>query len=246
MHLGRDRPLLQHPRESQAGELVALVDVEDLWLAVAGQCLLQGIDAELALRREGQRPTGRSTTPTSHHKRRQGPAGACRHTATPADQAIAPRRRKRRHRLEHAAFTCVHAARSSMCWIARFSAFGDSASTHRALEQPSFCEITARIIITEHDLEIWQSLPRLGLRITYNALTYHAIIVLYKFAALIIVYLYSISLYIWHKSAKMNGLKSAMARLVAPLCIIFRILRCAASAHDAVINCWGAIYLAST
>ena len=35
--------------------------------------------------------------------------------------------------LEHAAFTCVHAARSSMCWIARFSAFGDAASTHRAL-----------------------------------------------------------------------------------------------------------------
>ena len=35
--------------------------------------------------------------------------------------------------LEHAAFTCVHAARSSLCWIARFSAFGDSASTHRAL-----------------------------------------------------------------------------------------------------------------
>ncbi len=34
---------------------------------------------------------------------------------------------------EHAAFTCVHAARSSMCRIARFSAFGDSASTHRAL-----------------------------------------------------------------------------------------------------------------
>ena len=58
MHLGRDRPLLQHPRESQAGELAALVDVEDLWLAVAGQCLLHGIDAELALHREGQRPTG--------------------------------------------------------------------------------------------------------------------------------------------------------------------------------------------
>jgi hypothetical protein len=37
--------------------------------------------------------------------------------------------------LEHAAFTYVHAARSNMCWIARFSAFGDSASTHRALEQ---------------------------------------------------------------------------------------------------------------
>jgi len=36
--------------------------------------------------------------------------------------------------LEHAAFTYVHAARSSMCWIARFSAFGDSASTHRALD----------------------------------------------------------------------------------------------------------------
>ena len=36
-------------------------------------------------------------------------------------------------RLEHAAFTYVHAARSSMCWIARFSAFGDAASTHRAL-----------------------------------------------------------------------------------------------------------------
>jgi hypothetical protein len=35
--------------------------------------------------------------------------------------------------LEHAAFTCVHAARSSICWIARFSAFGDSASTHPAL-----------------------------------------------------------------------------------------------------------------
>jgi len=38
--------------------------------------------------------------------------------------------------LEHAAFTYVHAARSSICWIARFSAFGDSASTHRALEGP--------------------------------------------------------------------------------------------------------------
>ena len=35
--------------------------------------------------------------------------------------------------LEHAAFTHVHAARSGMCWIARLSAFGDSASTHRAL-----------------------------------------------------------------------------------------------------------------
>jgi len=35
--------------------------------------------------------------------------------------------------LEHAAFTCAHAPCSSFCLVAGFSAFGDAASTHRAL-----------------------------------------------------------------------------------------------------------------
>jgi len=58
----------------------------------------------------------------------------CRHLFPCNPGTLSGRSFGRFRRLEHAAFTCVPAARSSMCWIARFSAFGDAASTHRALK----------------------------------------------------------------------------------------------------------------
>ena len=54
IHADRNRPLLQHPRERRAGELAALVGIEDLRLAMPGQRRGHGIAAELGLQRDRQ------------------------------------------------------------------------------------------------------------------------------------------------------------------------------------------------
>ena len=46
VHGDRDAGVLEHIGEVKAGELAALVGIEDLRLAVSGQRLLQGLDAE--------------------------------------------------------------------------------------------------------------------------------------------------------------------------------------------------------
>ncbi len=46
VHGDRDLGVLEHAGEVEAGELAALVGVEDLGLAVSGHRLVQGLDAE--------------------------------------------------------------------------------------------------------------------------------------------------------------------------------------------------------
>ncbi len=46
VHRDRDAGVREHIGEVCAGELATLVGVEDLGLAVAGQCLSQGLDAD--------------------------------------------------------------------------------------------------------------------------------------------------------------------------------------------------------
>ena len=52
IHADADRLVLQHLREGCAGELAALVGVEDLWLAMVRQGLLHRVEAELRLQRD--------------------------------------------------------------------------------------------------------------------------------------------------------------------------------------------------
>jgi hypothetical protein len=61
---------------------------------------------------------------------------ACR--AAQAAAVCRPTMEARKRLLERDALTCVHAPCSDICLVAGFSAFGDSASTHRALEQYLF------------------------------------------------------------------------------------------------------------
>src|SRR3954453_2672016 len=49
IHADADRLVLQHPREGRAGELAALVGVEDLRFAMARHGLLHRVEAELGL-----------------------------------------------------------------------------------------------------------------------------------------------------------------------------------------------------
>ena len=56
VHADRDLVVLEHLREVQAGELAALIGVEDFRLAVAGDGLLNRIDAEIGGQRIGQPP----------------------------------------------------------------------------------------------------------------------------------------------------------------------------------------------
>src|SRR4029077_10716609 len=56
VHADGDPVLDQHASECRAGELAALVGVEDLWLAVAGESVLQRLDAECRLHRDRYAP----------------------------------------------------------------------------------------------------------------------------------------------------------------------------------------------
>src|SRR5439155_17324552 len=56
IHADRDTASLEHAGELAAGELAALVRVEDLGIAVVRQGLLQGLDAEVGAERVRQLP----------------------------------------------------------------------------------------------------------------------------------------------------------------------------------------------
>ena len=56
IHADRDLVVLEHLREVQAGELAALIGVEDFRLAVAGDGFLKRIDAEIRGQRIGEPP----------------------------------------------------------------------------------------------------------------------------------------------------------------------------------------------
>src|SRR6478752_5003414 len=67
IHADADRLVLQHPREGRAGELAALVGVEDLRFAVTRQGLLHRVKAELGLHRDRQPPSQHpSAEPIQH------------------------------------------------------------------------------------------------------------------------------------------------------------------------------------
>ncbi len=59
VHGDGDLGVLQHLDEVEAGELAALVGVEDVGLAVAGQRFLDGLDAEPRFQRDREPTTGR-------------------------------------------------------------------------------------------------------------------------------------------------------------------------------------------
>ena len=56
IHADRDLVVLEHLREFQAGELTALIGVEDFRPAVPGDRFVQGIDAEVSGQRVGNAP----------------------------------------------------------------------------------------------------------------------------------------------------------------------------------------------
>ena len=56
IHADRYSRALQHAGEGDARELTALIGIEDLWLAVARQCLFQGLDAERDIHRDRHPP----------------------------------------------------------------------------------------------------------------------------------------------------------------------------------------------
>ena len=57
-----DAMVFQEPRELLVGELAALVGVEDVWSVIAGQGLLDRLDAEVGRQRVGQPPRQHSAT----------------------------------------------------------------------------------------------------------------------------------------------------------------------------------------
>jgi len=67
VHADADPVFNQHASESRAGELAALVRVEDLRLTVASESVLEGLDAERRLHRDRYSPRQHATAEPIEH-----------------------------------------------------------------------------------------------------------------------------------------------------------------------------------